>query len=341
MAAAVEPGWTTAAYVALLFGVVEPLTAYAIEPFVYGHSTGLAPVSVVVAAVFWTWIWGPIGLILSTPLTLCLVVMGRHVKSLEFFDVLLGDRPALSPVQNFYQRILAGNPGEALDKAEAIIVDRSLESYYDEVVVGAMRLAAEDEARGMLGRDRMTAITRSVMGVIRDLDDRAADTAPARVNPPSLAPRSTTMVACVAGRGPFDEAVASMLHQLLTQRGTSARRIPASALVRDTDPQIDISDVSVVVLCSLALSDTTPRLERLVRRLRQRIPGVGVVLGLWSGDAVLQDSALQGQIGADRFVTSLGMAVTATSELLGSTPAATPQEDRQTGIAAPVRLATR
>ena len=106
LAAAVDPGWWTTIYVALLFVIIEPLTGYVVEPLLYGHSTGLSPVSVIVAAVFWTWIWGPVGLILSTPLTLCLVVMGRHVKSLEFFDVLLGDRPALSEVNRFYQRTL-------------------------------------------------------------------------------------------------------------------------------------------------------------------------------------------------------------------------------------------
>ena len=96
LAAAVDPSWWTTIYVALLFVIIEPLTGYVVEPLLYGHSTGLSPMSVIVAAVFWMWIWGPVGLILSTPLTLCLVVMGRHVKSLEFFDVLLGDRPALS-----------------------------------------------------------------------------------------------------------------------------------------------------------------------------------------------------------------------------------------------------
>ena len=97
LAAATAPGWWTAGEVALLFVIVEPITGYVVEPLLYGHSTGLAPISVIVAAVFWTWIWGSIGLILSTPLTLCLVVLGRHVKALEFFDVLLGDRPALAP----------------------------------------------------------------------------------------------------------------------------------------------------------------------------------------------------------------------------------------------------
>ena len=115
--------------VAGLFLVVEPIMGYAVEPLVYGHSTGLSPVAVIVAAIFWTWLWGPIGLILSTPLTLCLVVLGRHVKRLEFLDVLLGDRPALTPVESFYQRMLAGDPDEALDQAETLLRDRSLSSY--------------------------------------------------------------------------------------------------------------------------------------------------------------------------------------------------------------------
>ena len=141
LAAAVDPGWWTTIYVALLFVIIEPLTGYVVEPLLYGHSTGLSPMSVIVAAVFWTWIWGPVGLILSTPLTLCLVVMGRHVKSLEFFDVLLGDRPALSEVNRFYQRTLANDPDEALDQAEKMLADRSLVDYYDSVV------AAGAEAR--------------------------------------------------------------------------------------------------------------------------------------------------------------------------------------------------
>src|SRR6185295_15239688 len=138
------PGWWTAIDVALLFMIVEPLTGYVVEPLVYGHSTGLSPMSVIVAAVFWTWIWGPIGLILSTPLTLCLVVVGRHVKSLEFFDVLLGDRPALPAVERFYQRVLADDPDEVLDQAETIVTAGSLLDYYDGVVLQGLKLAAED-----------------------------------------------------------------------------------------------------------------------------------------------------------------------------------------------------
>ena len=151
LAAAVDPGWTMLFLTAALFIVVEGITGQAIEPLLYGHSTGLTPVSVVVAAIFWTSIWGPIGLILSTPLTLCLVVLGRHVDRLEFLDVLLGDRPALTPIENLYQRLLAGDPDEALDQAEQLLKERSLCSYYDEVVIPGLRLAATDVDRAVLG----------------------------------------------------------------------------------------------------------------------------------------------------------------------------------------------
>ena len=138
--------WTAALYL-----VTEPIMGQVVEPLLYGRSTGLSPFSVVVAATFWTWLWGPIGLILSTPLTLCLVVLGRHVERLEFLDVLLGDRPALTPVESFYQRMLAGDPDEAQDQAELLLKTRPLSSYYDEVALKGLQLAATDAARSVLG----------------------------------------------------------------------------------------------------------------------------------------------------------------------------------------------
>ena len=225
LAAAVDPGWWTTIYVALLFAIIEPLTGYVVEPLLYGHSTGLSPMSVIVAAVFWTWIWGPVGLILSTPLTLCLVVMGRHVKSLEFFDVLLGDRPALSEVNRFYQRTIANDPDEALDQAEKMLADRSLVDYYDSVVLPGLRLAAADEARGTISRQRATEMTRSILAVIRDLEEHvdAKHTGPSNQERRQTA---TGLIACVAGRGPFDDVVSAMLAQLLAQRGVAARESP-------------------------------------------------------------------------------------------------------------------
>ncbi len=169
LALAVGPDWAMSLWVAGLFLVVEPIMGYAVEPLVYGHSTGLSPVAVIVSAIFWTWLWGPIGLILSTPLTLCLVVLGRHVKRLEFLDVLLGDRPALTPVESFYQRMLAGDADEALDQAEALLRDRPLSSYYDEVAVKGLNLAAADCLRGVLDDARLDRVRRASAALIADL----------------------------------------------------------------------------------------------------------------------------------------------------------------------------
>src|SRR6185312_4940459 len=147
LAAAAGPGWTTLVLTLALYLVVEPLVSQVLEPVLYGRSTGLSPFAVVVAATFWTWLWGPIGLILSTPLTLCMVVLGRHVRQFEFLDVMLGDRPALTPVESFYQRMLAGDPDEAQDQAELLLKTRSLSSYYDDVALKGLQLAANDAAR--------------------------------------------------------------------------------------------------------------------------------------------------------------------------------------------------
>src|SRR5215211_3885950 len=151
LAAAVDPtGWSMAVMTLALFVVTEPLWGHVIEPVVYGQNTGLSPFAVVLSAIVWTWLWGPVGLIIATPLTLCLVVLGRHVERLEFFDVLLGDRPALTPAENLYQRMLAGDPDEALESAELLLKERSLTSYYDEVALRGLQLAANDATRGVL-----------------------------------------------------------------------------------------------------------------------------------------------------------------------------------------------
>ncbi len=260
LAAAVDPGWSTVLWTLGLFLVVEPIMGQVVEPVLYGHSTGLSPFSVVVAAIFWTWLWGPIGLILSTPLTLCLVVLGRHVDRLEFLDVLLGDRPALTPVESFYQRMLAGDPDEAIDYAELLLKERSLSSYYDEVALKGLQLAAHDVTRGVLAPEQLERIKDAIASLVEDLDDHddvdpapdEADDGPAappraeRALPVEPAPtaeppepdalpeawRGEGAVLCVAGRGPLDEAAAAMFAQLLTKHGLGARVEPHHAVSR-------------------------------------------------------------------------------------------------------------
>jgi predicted PurR-regulated permease PerM len=323
LAAAIDPGWWMTIYVALLFIVIEPLTGYVVEPLLYGHSTGLSPVSVIVAAVFWTWIWGPVGLILSTPLTLCLVVMGRHVKSLEFFDVLLGDRPALSEVSRFYQRTLANDPDEALDQAEKMLADRSLVDYYDSVVVPGLKLAAHDEAQGTIGRQRAAEMTRSILAVISELEAHvdAKHTGASNQGRPAQA-TADGLVACVAGRGPFDDVVSAMLAQLLAQRGVVSRRIPHPFVSRELIAQLDLSAVKVIIVSYLELAGAPAQLRYLTRRLRHRAPHAALVAGLWpQGEAVLNDPQAQQALGADRYVASLREAVDASLAVLSDLPA--------------------
>ncbi|MEO5895755.1 MAG: AI-2E family transporter [Vicinamibacterales bacterium] len=323
LAAAVDPGWLTTVYVALLFVIIEPLTGYVVEPLLYGHSTGLSPVSVIVAAVFWTWIWGPMGLILSTPLTLCLVVMGRHVKSLEFFDVLLGDRPALSEVNRFYQRTLANDSDEALDQAEKMLADRSLVDYYDSVVLPGLRLAAADEARGTISPQRVAEMTESIRAVITDLEQHVeSKSGESATDERPIQPTHNDVVACVGGRGPFDDVVSAMLAQLLAQRGIASRTIPHTFASRELIGQLDVSDVRVITVSYLELEGTPAHLRYLIRRLRHRAPRAVIIVGLWlQGEAVLTDRKVQITLGGDHYVASVREAVDTAVTSLSERPA--------------------
>jgi predicted PurR-regulated permease PerM len=320
LAAAVDPGWSRAAYVALLFVVVEPITGYAVEPLLYGHSTGLAPISVVVAALFWTWLWGPIGLILSTPLTLCLVVVGRHSKALEFFDVLLGDRPALPAVDRFYQRILANDPDEILAQAESYVAGHSLLEYYDCVVLPGLTLAAQDEARGALDAQRATAIGRSMMTVVGELGRITAAPPNGRREP---SPPSNGAIVCVAGRRCLDEVASAMLQQVLQDRGYASRAIPHHAVSREEIDRLDLAGVTAIAIMSFGLAGAPPHLRYLLARMRQHAPDAMLVVGLWSaGDAASTDADTQRAIGADRYARSLGEAVDAIGSKNNSTRSA-------------------
>ena len=166
LAAAVDPGWSMVIATAALFLIVEPICGHVIEPLLYGHSTGLSPIAVILAATIWTFLWGPIGLVLATPLTVCLVVLGRHVERLWYLDVLLGDQPALAPPEIFYQRMLAGDPAEAIDQGWQFLKERALITYYDEVALAGLLLAQEDLSRGTLDRARQSEVGAALRTVV-------------------------------------------------------------------------------------------------------------------------------------------------------------------------------
>ena len=334
LAAAVSPGWSLVLWTVALYIVCESITGQVIEPIVYGRSTGLSPAAVIIAAIFWAWLWGPIGLILSTPLTLCLVVLGRHFKQFEFLDVMLGDRPALSPVESFYQRMLAGDPDEAQDQAELLLRDVPLSSYYDEVVLEALKLAADDAARGVLTPDQTARIKAAIQALVQELadhSDRPAGTTEKAPDPPgrksggsrhpghavALPPpwRSERAILCVAGRGPLDEAAATMLAQLLGKHGLHAWTMPHEAVSRERIAELDTDGVAMLCLIYLELTGSPAHLRFLLRRLRQRFHSQPILVGIWPPeDEFLQDERLRSVVGADYYVSSLHGAVEACLE---------------------------
>ena len=176
LAAAVDPGWTMVLLTAALFVVAEPLAGHVIEPVLYGQHTGLSPVAIVVSTLFWALLWGPIGLLLATPLTVCLVVLGRHIDALEFIEVLLGDEPALEPEERFYQRLLADDATEVTDLAEKQLKEQTLSAYYDSVPMKALALAQADAAHGKLPADKQLAIRDTMSEIVDNLADHTKDT---------------------------------------------------------------------------------------------------------------------------------------------------------------------
>lgn len=332
VAAGVDPGWGMVIATAILFGVVEPIVGHVIEPLVYGHSTGLSPFAVMVAALLWTWLWGPVGLLLATPLTVCLVVLGRHVDSLAFLDVLFSDRAALTPVENFYQRMLADDPDEAQEHADQILKECSLSTYYDDVVLKGLELASRDAARGVLTLEQKTDIRKSIGALIEELeehediepkssseseDDEEEDVAgngPADAeemarNMPD-AWKVEGAVLCISGRGFLDEPAAQIVAQLLRKRGFGVRVVPFSDLGRAHMAEFDPGPVQMICVVSLAFMGEPMHLRRLVDRLRRKTPGTPIAVGLWrADDSTPSDEVKRKEIGADHYLSSVQGAV--------------------------------
>ena len=325
-AAAVDPGWTMAISTAALFIISETIMGQFVDPLVSGRSTGLSPVSVIIATLFWSWMWGPVGLILSMPLTVCLVVLGRHVQQLEFLEVLLGDRPALTPTEGFYQRMLANDLDETQEHAEVFLKDRSLSAYYDDVAIQGLRLAAHDAERGVLTQRQLRQIQNTMPRLLTELNDShtvnptlgestepRSDVAVASgadtlsTNPlPRLVPNSAVIL-CISGRDILDEPVTGMLAQLLSQNGMQARIVSFEAASRENIFVLDVADVVLVCITYLQLSGGPSHLRYLIHRIRGRLPTVPILVGLWPVDelVVLDGARLLAAVGANDYATSL------------------------------------
>jgi predicted PurR-regulated permease PerM len=291
LALAVFPGWRHAALAFAAFAVLELTVGNFVEPLLYGAHTGISSLAILVAAVFWATIWGPVGLILSTPLTVCLIVLGRHVPQLSFLEVLLGDEPVLLPEQCFYQRLLAMDQEEARAIAEAYLKENSLESLYESIILPAVKLAEHDHHADDLEDSSIRFMFRSVKELIEDLgDEYGGELAPHTAEDGPYRKRSHvdgtlqgSNIACIPASSGADELVAAMLAQLLRQAGFRAREfragLPEEMLAEASQRDYGIACVSSI--SPFAVSEG----RSVCRRLRAISPGLRIVMGLWSFDS--------------------------------------------------------
>lgn len=298
LAFATDSGWSMLIWTVALFVAMEVVSNNLIEPWLYGSSTGLSSLAVIMAAIFWTMLWGPVGLFLSTPLTVCVVVMGRYVPQLNFLGVLLGNDPVLAPEQRFYQRLLSGNVEEAVELAERHVDETSLHAFHNDVALPALRLAENDRQRNTTDVTYRRVVADSAMAVLRETAESVETES-----------EETEPVLCIGGRTELDHAAAEILAQVLAEDDIRARVLPPVSLTRDAIGQLDLAGVEVVCLCYL--NPQPQALAKFVsRRLKRRAPRLKIVVCMFNpAPDLAQSPELAQQISADRMALSLDAAV--------------------------------
>ncbi|MHA6687357.1 AI-2E family transporter [Mesorhizobium sp. A556] len=294
LALAVAPGWSLVLWTGALFLFMELVSGNILEPLLYGSRTGLSPLAIIVAAIFWTWLWGPLGLVLSTPLTVCMVVLGRYVPQFEFLEVLFGNEPVLDPHTRLYQRLLSGNVDEATDNAEEFLEKKYLVDYYDTIGIPALLLAEQDRQRGALRDEQRKRLAMTAQTLVTNLEDIAdeeeneEDGSEENAKPSDAAgeddddtavdllPDGEGMtVLCAGGRGEIDDAAAAMLAQIFEVQGAAATSITHEGLQPLAARKLVLDKVDTVIVTFLnGTSATQARI--VVRRLKKLQPGLRV-----------------------------------------------------------------
>lgn len=278
---AVFHGWMHSALIVGTFLVLELVTANYAEPRIYGKHTGLSSLAILVAAAFWTLIWGPVGLVLSVPLTVCLVVMGSHIPALEFLTVMLGDQPVVAPATCYYQRLLARDQREAGEILDTCLKDSALENIYDSVVIPALVLAQEDRFEGDLDESTIDFVRQATRELIDELGFRNGQEA--ETEGVSAVPERTRLravkVLCVPVRDEADELAAMMLSQLLEAEGTESTAITVRRM-DEIQAVVATENPEVIFLCGLP-PVAMARANRLYRNLRAKYPEVRLMIGIW------------------------------------------------------------
>ena len=282
---AISSSWFTPLMTIALFIVLEAIVSNFVEPWLYGANTGVSPIALIISAVFWTWLWGPIGLVLSTPLTVCLAVIGRHVPRLEFLGILLSEDQALAPHEEFYHRLLSFSMDSAEEFATKYVETESLTALYDKVLIPAIAAVEIDAHRGSLTAEQRTSALQRIHEIIDDFsgweasrndsDEQKSD------DLTGVAPPIGSRVLCLPASAFRDELAGEMLVQLLRNQGFEAENLPArlkheELIDRAVEVQPECICVSVVPPTSIAQA------RHLSSAIHERLGSVTILVGAWS-----------------------------------------------------------
>lgn len=325
LAFAISEGWSQVGWVLGVFFALELVLVNLVEPLVYGRSAGLSPIAIILAALFWTLLWGPVGLLLATPLTVCVAVMGRYIPELGYLNVILGVEPVLSAEARFYQRLVAMDGEEAEDLAEDYANEKGLLALYDEVVIPALALAEQDRHRHALEEQRERFIFDTARRLVEYLEDRR----PAREGE---APKSNNVVqrpappVCIVGaRDEADHVAALVLARMLEPPEFNPQVIGHPLLSAETIEQI--AEKACRVVCISAVPPhAAAQAGHLCKRLKSRLPELKVVVALWTAENPSKLETRLRDAGADEVVTRLPQAIARLRELQQYPPQAAPQK---------------
>ncbi|MCE9606994.1 MAG: AI-2E family transporter [Planctomycetia bacterium] len=303
---AVFDDWTRPILVLALFLFNELISNNVMEPWLYGASTGISTIGILVSAVFWTWIWGPVGLVMATPLTVCFTVLGKYVPQMAFLNTLLSDHQVLPAHSRFYQRLLAQDPEEAIEVAEEFLKTGTLEALYDSVILPALSLAEQDRHRGELDDAKQQFICQTVRELVDDLGSRAKQLATDSSESHALPnPAPEISVLCLPARDEADEIAALMFAQLMQAKGIGVEVASTRTLASEMLTRVAENPAGVVCVSALPPFAAT-HARYLCKRLRPKFPKLKIVVGLWTtaGSGKKAQERLT-ETGIDRFVTTL------------------------------------
>jgi predicted PurR-regulated permease PerM len=322
LALAISDGWTLVAWTAGIIAILEFTVAYVIEPWLYSGSTGLSPIAIVLSAIFWTWLWGPLGLLLATPLTVCIAVAGRHIPQLGFLNIILGVEPVLPPEARLYQRLVAFEYDEAIDVAEEFLHEHGLPALYEQVVLPALVLAKRDRQRDALDESRQRFVFDGLQRIVEELDENGRDAQQEENQQQKESQGQTTISAkqsALSGPAPalcivpaHDEAdyiAGLMLARLLAPEHFEALLAPKDILTSETLERIAVTRGKAVLVSAVAPS-AAANATYYAKHLRSRFPQQKIVVALWNAGGNLE--RVTGRLraaGADEVVTRLSEAV--------------------------------